>query len=157
MKRERVSWGLGLIICGVGSDSGRITSVSGQKNVGPCPAHDMIGSGRIRVGSGWPTILCVIFGLDQVFLSFRSNIWPVPDPSLGRIGSGRVFFRAGWIGFIGSGGPWSGPLRTVPYAGVQFFTGAPLAPEAYGVFSWWKGFFWHCSTFRCYLTNNVQL
>ena len=31
------------------------------KNIGPCPVHDMVGSGRIRVGSGWPAILCVIF------------------------------------------------------------------------------------------------
>ena len=72
------------------------------KNVGPCPAHDMVGSGQIWAGSDWPAILCVIFGLNQIFLSFGSNISAVPDPSLGRVGS--VFFsgrlgricRVGW-------------------------------------------------------------
>jgi len=41
--------------------------VSGQKNVGPCPTHNMVGSGRVRVGSSWLAILCVIFKLDRFF------------------------------------------------------------------------------------------
>ena len=58
----------------------------------------MVGSGRVQVGSGWPAILCVIFGLDRFFLVSGQIFQPVPDPSLGRVGSGRVFF-----GRVGSG------------------------------------------------------
>ena len=53
---------LDLII--VGSDRVRVGSlrVSGQKNIGPYPAHDMVG-----LGSGWIRLarnFCVIFGLN---------------------------------------------------------------------------------------------
>jgi len=104
-----VSW-VGLIICLVGSGLDRVISGFGSKNIDSCSAHDMVESGRIWVGSGWPTISCVIFGLDWVFFSFGPNIsartrhvtWS------GRIESG--FFQTSWVGFIESGGPWSGLL-----------------------------------------------
>ena len=82
--------------------SGRVTSGFGSKNVGPCPAHDMVRLGLVRVGSGWPAILCVIFGLDRVFFEFRvKNFGPYPTRHL--LGSG--IFRVGRVGFIGSGDP----------------------------------------------------
>ena len=57
----------------------------------------MVGSGRVRVGSGWPAILCVIFGLDRVFFEFRVKYFG-PYPTRHLVGSGRVFF-----GRVGSG------------------------------------------------------
>jgi hypothetical protein len=59
--------GLDLIIYRVGSGLGQVTSGFRSKNVDPCPAHDMVGLGQVWVRSDWPAILCVIFGLDQVF------------------------------------------------------------------------------------------
>ena len=61
----------------------------------------MVGSGRVQVGSGWPAILCVIFGLDRFFLVSGQIFQPVPDPSLGRIG----FFSSGLGRIYRSGGP----------------------------------------------------
>jgi len=51
----------------------------------------MVGSGRVRVGSGWPAFLCVIFEFYWVFFEFRvKNFGPCPTRHL--IGLGRV----GW-------------------------------------------------------------
>ena len=97
-----------LIICLVGSlwvlDKKKLAGILCKRTIQPDPIH-LHG----RVGSGWPAILCVIFGLDQVFSVPGQIFRPVPDPSLGRVGSG--FFWVGWVKFIGSGGPWSGLLE----------------------------------------------
>ena len=78
----------------------RVISDFGSKNISSCPTHNVVGSGRVRVGSGWPAILCLIFWLYQIFLSFGSNIPARTRPVTwsGRVGSGRVFFER-----VGSG------------------------------------------------------
>ena len=84
-------------ICRVGLGSGWITLGFGSKNISPCPAHDMVGSGRVRVGSGWPAILCLIFWLYQIFFEFWVK-YSGPYPTCHLVGSGRVFFER-----VGSG------------------------------------------------------
>ena len=60
-----------LIICRVGSGSGRLTSGFGSKNVGPCPAHDMVGSGWVGLARNF---VCNFWVGSGFFLSFGSNI-----------------------------------------------------------------------------------
>ena len=54
------------------SGSGRVTLGFGSKNVRPCPAHDMVGSGR--VGFGLLRNFVCNFRIGSDFLSFGSNI-----------------------------------------------------------------------------------
>jgi hypothetical protein len=59
--------GLGPIICRVGLGSGRATLGFGSKNVGLCPAHDMVGLARnfmcnFRVGSDFFEFRIKYFG-----------------------------------------------------------------------------------------------
>ena len=56
----------------------------------------MTWSDQVRVGL--VHIFVCNFQVRLDFFSFMSNISAVPDPSLGRVGSGRVFF-----GRVGSG------------------------------------------------------
>ena len=85
-----------MIICRVGS-----LRVSGQKNIGPCPAHDMVGS-----GSGWiglaRNFMCN-FQVGSDFFEFRVKYFG-PYQARHLIGVGSGFFRAGPIGFIWLGG-----------------------------------------------------
>ena len=54
----------------------------------------MVGSGSGLVGLA-RNFVCN-FRVGSGFFEFRVKFWPVPDPSLARVGSGRVFF--GWVG-----------------------------------------------------------
>ena len=79
----------------VGSGSGRVISGFGSKNVGPYPAHDMVGS-----GSGWVGLarnfMCN-FRVGSGFFEFRVKYFS-PYPIRHLVGSSQVVF-------IGSGGP----------------------------------------------------
>ena len=63
---------LDLIICRVGSGSGRVTSGFGSKNIGPFLVHDMVGSGLGWIGLA-RNFVCN-FRVESSFFSFGSNI-----------------------------------------------------------------------------------
>ena len=75
--------------------------VNGQFQVGPCPVHDMVGSDLDWVGLTH-NFLCNFRDGLGFFLVSGKIFWPIPDPTLDRVGSG--FFRASWVGFIKSSG-----------------------------------------------------
>jgi len=124
-----------------GHPPGRVGFGSGQKkpgvfSSGPCPTRpggravklsphptrQPVGSGRVRVGSGRAYVKCRV---SSGFSGFGSKILararPVshtgskiltrarPSNSSGRVGSG--YFRAGWVGSVGSGSPCPGLLQ----------------------------------------------
>ena len=65
----------------------------------------MIGSGRVGSGSGWVGLACDFvcnFLIGSDFFEFRIKYFGL-YPTRHLIGSG--FYRTGWVGFIGSGGP----------------------------------------------------
>ena len=123
-----------------GHPPGRVGFGSGQKkpgvfSSGPCPTRpggravklsphptrQPVGSGRVRVGSGRAYVKCrVPSGFSGFGSKFLARARPVshtgskiltrarPSNSSGRVGSG--YFRAGWVGSVGSGSPCPGLL-----------------------------------------------
>ena len=121
-----------------GHPPGRVGFGSGQKkpgvfSSGPCPTRpggravklsphptrQPVGSGRVRVGSGRAYVKCrVPSGFSGFGSKFLARARPVshtgskiltrarPSNSSGRVGSG--YFRAGWVGSVGSGSPCPG-------------------------------------------------
>ena len=121
-----------------GHPPGRVGFGSGQKkpgvfSSGPCPTRpggravklsphptrQPVGSGRVRVGSGRAYVKCrVPSGFSGFGSKFLARARPVshtgskilprarPSNSSGRVGSG--YFRAGWVGSVGSGNPCPG-------------------------------------------------
>jgi len=85
----------------------------------PHPTRQPVGSGRVRVGSGRAYVKCrVPSGFSGFGSKFLARARPVshtgskiltrarPSNSSGRVGSG--YFRAGWVGSVGSGSPCPG-------------------------------------------------
>ena len=123
-----------------GHPPGRVGFGSGQKkpgvfSSGPCPTRpggravklsphptrQPVGSGRVRVGSGRAYVKCrVPSGFSGFGSKFLARARPVshtgskiltrarPSNSSGRVGSG--YFRAGWVGSVGSDSPCPGLL-----------------------------------------------
>ena len=88
----------------------------------PHPTRQPVGSGRVRVGSGRAYVKCrVPSGFSGFGSKFLARARPVshtgskiltrarPSNSSGRVGSG--YFRAGWVGSVGSGSPCPGLLQ----------------------------------------------
>ena len=125
-----------------GHPPGRVGFGSGQKkpgvfSSGPCPTRpggravklsphptrQPVGSGRVRVGSGRAYVKCrVSSGFSGFGSKFLARARPVshtgskiltrarPSNSSGRVGSG--YFRAGWVGSVGSGSPCPGLVKS---------------------------------------------
>ena len=138
------------ILCRPGHPPGRVGFGSGQKkpgvfSSGPCPTRpggravklsphptrQPVGSGRVRVGSGRAYVKCrVPSGFSGFGSKFLARARPVshtgskiltrarPSNSSGRVGSG--YFRAGWVGSVGSGSPCPGLLGTTLAAVFRF-------------------------------------
>ena len=89
------------------------------RKIEPAPTRQPVGSGRVRVGSGRAYVKCrVPSGFSGFGSKFLAHARPVshtgskiltrarPSNSSGRVGSG--YFRAGWVGSVGSGSPCPG-------------------------------------------------
>ena len=116
----RVGFGSGQKKPGVFSSGPCPTRPGGRAvKLSPHPTRQPVGSGRVRVGSGRAYVKCrVPSGFSGFGSKFLARARPVshtgskiltrarPSNSSGRVGSG--YFRAGWVGSVGSGSPCPG-------------------------------------------------
>ena len=118
----RVGFGSGQKKPGVFSSGPCSTRPGGRAvKLSPHPTRQPVGSGRVRVGSGRAYAKCrAPSGFSGFGSKFLARVRPVshtgskiltrarPSNSSGRVGSG--YFRAGWVGSVGSGSPCPGLL-----------------------------------------------
>jgi len=113
----RVGFGSGQKKPGVFSSGPCPTRPGGRAvKLSPHPTRQPVGSGRVRVGSGRAYVKCrVSSGFGSKFLARARPVSHTgskiltrarPSNSSGRVGSG--YFRAGWVGSVGSGSPCPG-------------------------------------------------